>query len=100
MQIQRDDLTGTQVRALLDTFWTVWRDPALAGCGALKAIDRGRDQVDAQRRRIPPPRLYLAFGLEACGPFEGYRVDPEQRQAASVVTVGLVAHRRQRRGDR
>jgi putative acetyltransferase len=77
MLIRRDDLSGPEIRALLDehladmrrisppgsvhaldldglrvpavTFWTLWSDGALAGCGALKEIDRAHGEIKSMR---------------------------------------------------
>ena len=77
MQIRRDDLSGPEIRALLAehlasmrglsppesvhaldleglkrpdvAFWTAWDGGALAGCGALKAIDATHGEVKSMR---------------------------------------------------
>jgi putative acetyltransferase len=77
MEIRRDDLTGPQVRALLEehlrsmhslsppesvhaldleglrqpeiTFWTVWSAAGLLGCGALKQIDARHGEIKSMR---------------------------------------------------
>ena len=77
MQIEIDDLTRPQVHALLNehlanmyelsppeqvfaldvsklrapgiTFWTVWEDDALLGCGALKALSATQGEVKSMR---------------------------------------------------
>jgi putative acetyltransferase len=77
MIIRRDDLTGPEIRALLEehlahmrsvsppcsvhaldlarlrrpeiTFWTAWSDGALAGCGALKALDARHGEIKSMR---------------------------------------------------
>ena len=77
MRIQRDDLSGPEVRALLEehlremhrnsppesvhaldlagllrpevTFWTVWSGAGLMGCGALKELDPGHGEVKSMR---------------------------------------------------
>ena len=77
MQIKRDDLTDPRVLALLEehlrdmrsttppesihaldlsglrkpevTFWTVWSEGELLGCGALKEIDPGHGEVKSMR---------------------------------------------------
>ena len=77
MLIRPDDLAGPEIRALLEehvadmrrisppgsvhaldlaglrrpgiTFWTLWSDGALAGCGALKAIDAAHGEVKSMR---------------------------------------------------
>jgi putative acetyltransferase len=77
MEIRRDDLTGPQIRALLDehlqsmhslsppesvhaldmdglrqpeiTFWTVWSAAGLLGCGALKQIDARHGEIKSMR---------------------------------------------------
>jgi putative acetyltransferase len=73
MEIRRDDLSGSEIRALLEehlrnmhsisppesvhaldlaglrkpeiTFWTVWSSAQLLGCGALKEIDERHGEV-------------------------------------------------------
>ena len=77
IEIRRDDLTGQQIRALLEehlrsmhslsppesvhaldldglrrpeiTFWTVWSAAGLLGCGALKQIDAGHGEIKSMR---------------------------------------------------
>jgi len=77
MQIRIDDLTGPEIRALLEehlrnmhqlsppgsvhaldlsglrqpdiTFWTVWQDGELVGCGALKELDAAHGEVKSMR---------------------------------------------------
>jgi putative acetyltransferase len=77
MQIRLDDLTGPEIAALLAehlremyatsppesvhaldlaklrqpeiTFWTVWDGAALAGCGALKALDAVHGEIKSMR---------------------------------------------------
>jgi len=77
MQVRLDDLSGPEVRALLEehlsnmarlsppesvhaldidalrkpeiTFWTVWSDDQLLGCGALKQLDPGHGEVKSMR---------------------------------------------------
>jgi putative acetyltransferase len=77
MDIRIDDLRGPEIRALLEdhlaemrrqsppgsvhaldlpglrkpdvTFWTVWADHRLAGCGALKELDRSHGEVKSMR---------------------------------------------------
>ena len=77
MRIKVDDLSGPEIRALLDehmasmylhsppesvhalpieelrrsevTFWTVWEDGELLGCGALKALDSQHAEIKSMR---------------------------------------------------
>jgi putative acetyltransferase len=77
MQIIEDDLTGAQIRALLEehfagmlanspkdschfldfeglnapdvTFWSIWDGKALAGCGALKELDTEHGEIKSMR---------------------------------------------------
>ncbi len=77
MQIRIDDLKGPEIAALLQehladmhatspresvhaldldglrkpeiTFWTVWDETTLAGCGALKQIDAGHAEIKSMR---------------------------------------------------
>jgi putative acetyltransferase len=77
MQIRLDDLTGSEVIALLEehlqnmhqwsppesvhaldlgklrspdiTFWTAWQDGTLMGCGALKEIDERHGEIKSMR---------------------------------------------------
>ena len=77
MEIRVDDLRGPEIRALLEdhleemhrhsppesvhaldldglrapgvTFWTAWSGDALAGCGALKEIERAHGEVKSMR---------------------------------------------------
>ena len=92
MIIRQDDLTGPEIRALLEehlahmrsvsppcsvhaldlerlrrpeiTFWTAWDEAALAGCGALKALDGRHGEIKSMRtasthRRRGVARLML-----------------------------------------
>lgn len=80
MEIRRDDLSGAAVRALLDehlntmlslsppesvhaldltkllqpeiTFWTVWADGELLGCGALKELDVDHGEIKSMRTAL------------------------------------------------
>ncbi len=77
MQIREDDLKGSQIQALLRdhladahansppgsvyaldltalqnpdiTFWTVWDDDVLLGCGALKELDKTHGEIKSMR---------------------------------------------------
>jgi putative acetyltransferase len=77
MLIRVDDLSGPEIRALLEehlrnmhelsppesvhaldlaglrrpeiTFWTAWEERTLVGCGALKELDRGHGEVKSMR---------------------------------------------------
>ncbi len=77
LQIRLDDLTGPEIRALLEehlasmaslsppesmhalnldglrrpevSFWTAWSDDRLLGCGALKQLDPGHGEVKSMR---------------------------------------------------
>lgn len=77
MDIRRDDLTGPEIRALLEehlrhmhsqsppesvhaldldglrrpevTFWTVWSDSQLLGCGALKELTADHGEIKSMR---------------------------------------------------
>lgn len=77
MEIRRDDLTGPEIRALLEehlrnmhslsppesvhaldldglrrpevTFWTVWSGPNLLGCGALKQLAADHGEIKSMR---------------------------------------------------
>jgi putative acetyltransferase len=97
LRIVADDLSGLEIRALLEehlrsmhalsppesvhaldlaklrrpdiTFWTVWDDGALVGCGALKELDRAHGEIKSMRtpqalRRRGAGRAMLAHILE------------------------------------
>ena len=97
MRIRLDDLTGPEIRALLEehlasmhalsppesvhaldlaslrkpgiTFWTVWQDRMLLGCGALKELDERHAEVKSMRtapahRRKGVARAVLAHMIE------------------------------------
>jgi putative acetyltransferase len=77
MEIRLDDLSGPEIRALLEehlanmrrisppgsvhaldldglrrpevSFWTVWEDGALLGCGALKQLDERHGEIKSMR---------------------------------------------------
>ncbi len=142
MQIRLDDLSGPEIRELLDehlrdmallsppdsvhaldlealrrpdiTFWTAWSNGDLLGCGALQELDPRHGEIKSMRtavahrrrgvarallrhivleaqkrgyRRLsletgaadgfqPAQQLYLSFGFDYCGPFGGYKPDP------------------------
>ena len=142
MEIKVDDLRGVEIAQLLEqhlqdmrrvsppesvhaldlerlrvpeiTFWTVWEDGALAGCGAIKELDPRHGEIksmrtapefrnrgvaglmlrhilkEAQKRNYtrlsletgsmeffePARRLYQKYGFVPCGPFSGYKEDP------------------------
>ena len=95
-------------------FWSVWSGTQLAGCGALKELDKAHGEIKSMRtvsefkrkgvasrllqhiveqahcrgyRRLSletgsqpyfeaARQLYVSFGFEVCGPFEGYIEDP------------------------
>lgn len=91
MLIRRDDLDGPEIRGLLDehladmrrisppesvhaldlaglkrpdvTFWTLWSDGALAGCGALKEIDASHGEVKSMRTAASHRRCGVARGM-------------------------------------
>ena len=91
MQIRRDDLSGPEIRALLAehlasmrsisppesvhaldldglkrpdvTFWTAWDGGALAGCGALKAIDATHGEVKSMRTAASHRRRGVARAM-------------------------------------
>lgn len=91
MQIRPDDLRGAPVRALLQehlqsmtlysppesihaldldalrrpevTFWTVWRDAQLLGCGALQELDRGHGEVKSMRTAAAHRRQGVARAM-------------------------------------
>jgi len=91
MIIRQDDLTGSKIRALLEehlaemrsqspacsvhaldlerlrrpeiTFWTAWREAALAGCGALKALDGRHGEIKSMRTAAAHLRKGVASHL-------------------------------------
>ena len=91
MDIRRDDLTGPEIRAFLEehlrdmhrasppesvhafdlsglqrpeiTFWTVWSDGELLGCGALKEIDPGHGEIKSMRTAVAHRRAGVAQAL-------------------------------------
>lgn len=97
MHIRRDDLSGPEIRALLEehlrnmaalsppesvhaldltglrqpdiTFWTLWSDAGLMGCGALKALDDHHGEIKSMRtasahRRKGVARMMLAHIID------------------------------------
>jgi putative acetyltransferase len=96
------------------SFWIVWDDKEVAGCGALKELGPDHGELKSMRtstrhrrsgvasilmhhiietsrsrgyKRLsletgsmpffePARRLYQKFGFVICGPFAGYRLDP------------------------
>ncbi|HZW73846.1 MAG TPA: GNAT family N-acetyltransferase [Caldimonas sp.] len=97
LRIIADDLSGPEIRALLEehlrsmhalsppesvhaldlaklrrpdiTFWTVWDDAVLVGCGALKELDRAHGEIKSMRtpqalRRRGAGRAMLTHILE------------------------------------
>lgn len=91
MQIRLDDFSGPEVRALLEehlrnmnqlsppesvhaldlaalrqpdiTFWTIWTDGVLLGCGALKALDARHGEVKSMRTAIAHRRKGAARAI-------------------------------------
>lgn len=85
MLIRVDDLTGPEIRALLEehlrnmyelsppesvhaldlaalrkpeiTFWTAWSGGELQGCGALKALDRTHGEIKSMRTAMTQRRM-------------------------------------------
>ena len=91
MLIRVDDLTGREIRALLEehlrsmyelsppesvhaldlsalrrpevTFWTAWDDRVLLGCGALKELDRAHGEVKSMRTAATQRRRGVARAM-------------------------------------
>ena len=91
MEIKLDDLSGPEIRALLDehqtnmlcisppesvhaldisalrkpeiTFWTVWSGPDLMGCGALKELDPCHGEVKSMRTATAHRRKGVAQAM-------------------------------------
>jgi putative acetyltransferase len=91
MEIRRDDLSGPEIRALLEehlrnmyelsppesvhaldltalrkpdvTFWTVWSDGELLGCGALKELDRRHGEIKSMRTSMAHRRMGVARAM-------------------------------------
>jgi putative acetyltransferase len=85
MRIRIDDLTGPEIRGLLEehlnnmraisppesvhaldlgklrqpdiTFWTVWSGEELAGCGALRELDKHHGEIKSMRTALKHRRL-------------------------------------------
>ena len=91
MEIRLDDLTGTEIIKLLEehlhcmaqvsppesrhalnldglrqpeiTFWTIWNDSELAGCGALKQLDQDHGEIKSMRTAYKYQRQGVASTL-------------------------------------
>ena len=91
MRIIEDDLTGVEIRALLEThfaamlasspaeschfldfdglnapdvtFWSIWDGIALAGCGALKALSSGQGEIKSMRTHADHLRKGAGAGM-------------------------------------
>ena len=91
MKIRTDDLTGPEIKALLQehlrcmalasppesihalnldglrqpdiTFWTIWNGSDLAGCGALKELDKAHGEIKSMRTAYPYQRKGVASQL-------------------------------------
>jgi len=91
MQIRKDDLTGSEVHALLHehldsmrslsppgsvhaldldalrqpgiTFWTIWSDDDLLGCGALKELDLQHGEIKSMRTAAAHRRSGVARAM-------------------------------------
>jgi len=91
MEIRVDDLSGAQIRALIEehlrsmflhsppesvhalpvealrrpevTFWSVWRDGDLLGCGALKELDARHGEIKSMRTAARHLRKGVAAGM-------------------------------------
>jgi putative acetyltransferase len=110
MEIRVDDLRGPAIRALLEdhlaemhrhsppqsvhaldleglrkpqvTFWTAWADGSLAGCGALKEIERTHGEIKSMRtapayRRRGVARAMLAHIVGEAGRRRYHRLSLE-----------------------
>ena len=104
MKIRVDDLTGPEIRQLLEehlqhmrslsppesvhaldldalrrpeiTFWTIWSDDSkLMGSGALKSLGDGHGEIKSMRT-ADAHRLYTRTGFTPCGAFANYPEDP------------------------
>lgn len=93
LEIRLDDLSGTQVRALLEehlrsmrsisppesvhaldfdglrqpdiSFWTVWYGPQLLGCGALRELDPRHGEIKSMRTAAAHRRYGVARAMLA-----------------------------------
>jgi len=116
MQIRRDDLRGPEIRDLLEehlrnmaqlsppesvhaldlsglrrpeiTFWTVWDDRQLLGCGALKELDARHAEIKSMRtasahRRRGVARTMLAHILDEASRRAYQRLSLETGAAAA-----------------
>ena len=116
MQIRRDDLAGPEIRDLLEehlrnmallsppdsvhaldlsglrrpeiTFWTVWADGQLLGCGALKELDARHGEIKSMRtasahRRRGVARAMLAHILDEASRRAYQRLSLETGSAAA-----------------
>ena len=91
MEIRLDDLTGPAIHALLEehlrnmyelsppesvhaldltslrkpdvTFWTLWSDGELLGCGALKELDRSHGEIKSMRTAMEHRRKGVARAM-------------------------------------
>jgi len=91
MEIRVDDLAGAEIHALLDehlrnmyelsppesvhaldltslrkpdvTFWTLWSDGELLGCGALKELDRSHGEIKSMRTAMDHRRKGVARAM-------------------------------------
>ena len=91
MEIRLDDLTGPAIHALLEqhlrnmyelsppesvhaldltslrkpdvTFWTLWSDGELLGCGALKELDRSHGEIKSMRTAMDHRRKGVARAM-------------------------------------
>lgn len=94
MRIERDDLSGLAIRALLEehlrsmhdssppgsmhaldldglrrpgvSFWSAWSGTQLLGCGALKEIDTRHGEIKSMRTATAHLRTGVARGMLAC----------------------------------
>ena len=93
LQIRPDDLSGPQIRAMLEehlqhmrsigppesvhaleldelrapdlSFWCAWRGEQLAGCGALKRLDAGHAEIKSMRTAAAARRSGVAAAMLA-----------------------------------
>ncbi|RPI53395.1 MAG: N-acetyltransferase [Acidobacteria bacterium] len=61
------------------TFWTVWENHQLVGCGAIKELDATHGEIKSMRTSASHRRKGVAtrsHGFQDCAPFADYREDP------------------------
>ena len=80
MHIRRDDLSGPEIRALLEEHLRMGAGRVMLDHIVKEARSRGYSRLSLETGSHaafePARRLYESFGFNPCAPFNGYAEDP------------------------